>query len=81
MSNQNLIDVDNQVEEEVESEKMDDDQTIENPEVREVSTHEVDELNESEEINDDDLEFDMEIARLSSKTSESEEEKGRLSLS
>ena len=41
MSNQNLIDVDNQVEEEVESEKMDDDQTIENPEVREVSTHEV----------------------------------------
>ena len=42
MSNQNLIDVDNQVEEEVESEKMDDDQTIENPEVREVSTHEVD---------------------------------------
>ena len=53
MTNQNLIDVDNQVEEEVDSEKMDHDQTIENPAVREVNTHEVDELNESEEINND----------------------------
>ena len=33
MSKNNLIDVDNKVEEEVEYEKMDDDQTIENPEV------------------------------------------------
>ena len=33
MSKNNLIDVDNKVEEEVEYEKMDDDQTVENPEV------------------------------------------------
>ena len=59
MSNQNLIDVDNQVEEEVESEKMDDDQTIENTE---VITHEVDKLNEYEEINDDDLHVDVKTA-------------------
>ena len=61
MSNQSLVD--------------DDDQTIDNPE---VSTHEEEEEfegDESEEINDDDLDFDVEIARISRKTSEFEEER------
>ena len=41
----------------------------------EVSTHEVDELNQYEEINDDDLRVDVKIATLFSKMSKSEEER------
>ena len=43
--------------------------------MRELSTHEVDELNEYEEINYDDLHVDVKIATLFNKMSKSEEER------